>query len=280
MRFLSAILLMIFLFSTAGLRGQALVTSVKAEYEHLPNDERDDLYGFANKVEQYFNGYEWIEDEFEYDVKTNVTIIIETVQKKTFEKMYKAQFVINSESGETFYDKVWEFPYEKTFPLNHIKSQFDPLTHFLDFYAYMVLAGEMDMNGLLLGTPLYNQAMDIASQALLSQYSKGWSQRMETLQKITHVRTRPLREVKPDFLEATFLMQENKPEEAYKYAKKVLAGIEKVARVQPNNRYLAMFFNAHYRELANFFAGHNEELNKLVEYDSKHRQAYREVMQR
>jgi len=76
------------------LSAQVLDSQVTMQYDHLPSDEHDDLSGLADKVEQYFDGYEWVEDEFEYDVEVNVQIIIETVQKKTHEKLYKAQFLI------------------------------------------------------------------------------------------------------------------------------------------------------------------------------------------
>jgi hypothetical protein len=36
-----------------------------------------------------------------------------------------------------------------------------------------------------------------------------------------------------------------------------------------------MFFNAHYQQLAMLFQKRNQELNKLVDYDSKHRETYR-----
>jgi hypothetical protein len=276
MRIILSVLIILFCSLAAG-QAQALKVKVTAQYEHLPTDEQDDLSDFAEKVEQYFNGYTWIEDEYQYDVECNAQVIIETVQKKTFEKIYKTQLIISSASGENFYDKAWEFPYEKSFPLSHTKGQFDPLTHVLDYYAMVVLAGEMDTNGLLLGTPLYDKAMDIGNQGLLSQYSRGWSQRVDELQKITHLNTRPLREVKPDFFEAVYSLNQGKNKEAYDQARKVLAGIEKVMSMQPNNRYLQVFFNSHYRELAQLFKGHNAELEKLITFDNKHRDAYRDV---
>ena len=248
------------------------------QYGHLPVEEQNDLNTFTDKVEQYFNGYDWIDDEFEYDVGTSIQIIVETVQKKTSEKMLKTQFLINSVSGESFYDKSWEFPYQKGQALDHSKAQFDPLTHFLDFYAYMILAGEMDTNGLLLGTPLYDKAMDIANQAMMSQYPRGWNVRIEELQKITDMRTRPLREVKPNFFEALYFMEEGKRADAFHEALKVLEGIKKVYKMQPNSKPLQMFFKSHYKNLASLFRGHNPQLDALVEYDSKHREAYRAVM--
>lgn len=272
-------LILIFLFLSINiLRSQVLNVTVSIEYSHLNDDQQEDLSNLAEKIEQYYNNYEWVEDEYETDVNCNIKIIIETVQKKTFEKMYKAQFLISSASGENFYDKTWEFPYEPSAPLTHYKGQFDPLTHFLDFYAYMVLAGELDTYGLLLGSPLYNKALDIASQGLLSQYPRGWSQRNEELQKITHIRTRPLREVKPDFFEALYLYDEGKYTEAFSYAEKVFKGIKKVYNSQPNNRYLRIFFEAHHKELAMLYEGKFDILEALVDIDSKHRETYREYL--
>ena len=270
-------LLMIFLI--AGLSfAQVLNVTASVEYGHLPDDEQEKLANFAEKIEQYFNGYDWVDDEYETDVVCNVKVIVETVQKKTFERIYKTQFLISSQSGENFYDKVWEFPYEDSFPLNHSKGLFDPVTHFLDFYAYMILAGELDTYELLLGTPLYDKAMDIASQGVLSNYSRGWNRRNEELQKITHIRTRPLREAKPDFFEALYLYEEGNYVEASKYAQKVFKAIKKVYSNQPNNRYLRIFFEAHYKELAILFSGKFKELEALVEFDSKHRETYRKYL--
>ncbi len=257
---------------------QVLNVSATVEYAHLPDEEQEILINFAEKIEQYYNNYDWIDDEYETDVVCTIRIIVETVRKKTFEKIFKTQFLISSQSGENFYDKVWEFPYEDSFPMSHSKGLFDPVTHFLDFYAYMVLAGELDTYDLLLGTPLYDKAMDIANQGVLSDYSRGWSQRNEVLQKVTHIRTRPLREAKPDFFEALYLYDEGKYNEAYKYAQKVFTAIKKVYSTQPNNQYLRIFFEAHYKELAMLFSGKFKELEAFVEYDSKHRDTYRKYL--
>ena len=272
----TSLFLSIFSFTMAF--SQVLDVTVSIEYGRLSNDEKKELEGFSDKVAQYFNNYDWVDDEYETDVSCNVRILIETVQKKTFEKMYKAQFLISSESGENFYDKMWEFPYEPSFPLEHTKGMFDPLTHFLDFYAYMILAGELDTYDHLQGTPLYDRALDIASQGIISQYPRGWSQRNEELLMITHIRTRPLREVKPDFFEALYLYEEGDLQEAAKHADIVLKGIRKVFTAQPNNKYLRVFFEAHHKEIAMLFEGKFDILEELTEIDSKHRETYRQYL--
>ncbi|MBN2425881.1 MAG: DUF4835 family protein [Calditrichaceae bacterium] len=258
---------------------QVLKVSVKMQNEHLSEEDRNELEDLPGKIEDYFNSYSWTDDELEYDVNCTAQIIVETVQK-THEILYRCQFLISSESGENFYDKLWEFPYTRSQMLSHTTGQFDPLTKFLDFYAALILGGEYDSNGLLLGNKQYEAALEIVNQALMSQYSKGWTQRKENLLKITDIRTRPLREIKPDFFEAIYLYDEGNLKEAFKLANKVLEGLEKVYSIQPNNWYLQIFMNSHFRELAILFAGENEKLEKLEKIDSKHRETYREKMEK
>lgn len=258
---------------------QVLKVTADVQYSHLQSDEKADLADFGAKIEQYFNGHEWIVDEFEYDVECKLTVIFRTVQKKTHEKTYFTQLVFTSSSGETFLDEGWEFPYDKSQSMNHIKGLFDPVTHVLDYYACMILAGELDTNGKFLGESLYNMARDIIEQGLRSKYPRGWSTRKEEFEIITDVRTKPLREIKPDFFEAVYQFEEGNYQESYLSSKKVMEGIEQVVKVWPTNRYLQMFFNAQYRKLAILFQKRNAELEKLAEYDSKHRETYRKYMQ-
>jgi soluble cytochrome b562 len=129
-----------------------------------------------------------------------------------------------------------------------------------------------------LGTPYYIEAKNLANMGSLSKYQRGWSTRIQELDKITDIRTRPLREAKPDFFEAKYLLEEGKIQEAKVYALKVLDNIEKVVSQQPNNKYLRTFFDAHHRTFALIFADNEEALSRLVDYDSYHRETYREIM--
>jgi len=260
-------------------QAQVLKASVRVDFGYLPVEEIQKLENLAANIEDYINNYAWTDDEYETDIDVSIFIMIETAFDKSHEKMYRAQFQIKSVSGESFYDKEWEFPYQPGYPMEHTKVQFDPLCHFIDFYVYLILGGELDTYGLLLGTQYYDLAQDLANRGIMSQYARGWSDRLNELQKITNTRTRPLREAKPDFFEALFLLQEGRSKEARTYALKVIDAIEKVVKEQPNNKYLKMFFDAHYSELAELFRNDAEILSRLVDYDSSHRDAYRDAIQ-
>ena len=257
---------------------QVLKAKVTIDYGHLPVEEQNYLENLALNIEDYINNYVWTEDEYETDIDITIFIIIETVMKKSHEKIYKSQFQIKSISGESFYDKEWEFPYQPGYLFDHSKFEFDPLLNFIDYYAHLILAGELDGYSLHLGTTFYDEALSIANRGVLSKYSKGWNTRSKELQKITNVRTRPLREAKPDFFEAQYLLEEGQLEEAKKYAVKVLTAIERVVNEQPNNKYLRTFFDAHYVTFAKIFENEPKYLKLLIKYDNYHRETYRQVM--
>ncbi len=269
------LLLIFFFLFFIRTQAQVLKIDAKVEFSHLNDDQRNQLENLEEKIEEYYNNFDWVDDEYEYDVNGNVHIIIETVQQKAYERVYKAQFLISTESGENFYDKNWMFPYESSTPLDHSNPQFDPLTDLLNFYAYLVLGGELDDIDIFLGSPLYEHALSIANRAMMSNYPQGWNTRVENLQKITNIRTRPLREIKPDFFAAVSLLNDGEDSEAFKYAEKALKGIQETFNNQPNNYYLRIFLDAHYNELAMLFSGHNEYLDILINIDSKHRETYR-----
>jgi hypothetical protein len=259
-------------------QAQVLKASVSVDFGYLPVEETKNLENLGTYIEDYINNFAWTDDEYETDIEISIFIMIETAFDKSHEKMYKAQFQIKSVSGESFYDKEWEFTYQPGYLFDHSKVTFDPLTHFIDYYCLLVLGGELDGYAANLGLAYYDQAQNLANLGSLSNYPKGWSNRLSELQKITDARTRPLRQAKPDFWEAMYLWEEGKVAEARIFASKVLDAIEKVANDQPNNKYLKTFFDAHHVDFAKIFKNDAPALNRLITVDNYHRETYRKAM--
>ena len=132
--FIISFLSLLFMATSAA---QVLKAKVTIDYGHLPIEEQNYLVDLALNIEDYINNYVWTEDEYETDIDMTIFIIIETVLKKSHEKIYKSQFQIKSISGESFYDKEWEFPYQPGYLFDHSKIEFDPLLN----YAHLILAG-------------------------------------------------------------------------------------------------------------------------------------------
>lgn len=265
-------------FMVTSSQAQVLRASVTADFGYLPAEEVNNLTGLTGNIEDFINNYAWTEDEYETDIDVSIFIMVETVFNKGHEKMYRAQFQIKSVSGESFYDKEWEFPYQPGYLFDHSKIAFDPLTHFIDYYCYLILGGEMDGYAQNLGMPFYSKANNLADIGSRSKYPKGWSNRLKDLQKITDVRIRPFRDAKPDFFEAQYLLEEGNLVEAKKYCSKMLDAIGRVAEEQPNSKYLKNFFDAHHNVFAKIFEDDPESLKRLIIYDNYHREIYRKAM--
>jgi len=258
---------------------QVLKASVTADFGYLPAEEVNNLTELTSNIEDYINNFSWTDDEYETDIDVNIFIMVETVFNKGHEKMYRAQFQIKSVSGESFYDKELEFAYLPGYLFDHSKISFDPLTHFIDYYCFLILAGEMDGYAPRLGRRFYIEATNLGNIGTLSKYPKGWSNRIKELKKITDVRVRPLREAKPDFFEAQYLLEEGNLAEAKIYCSRVLDAIAKVVVEQPNNKYLKNFFDAHHLVFAKIFENDPDALKRLINYDNYHREIYRNAMQ-
>ncbi len=273
----SILLFLLFLVNVSN--AQVLKAAVTIDFGYLPAEEVNNLKDLATNIQDFINNFAWTDDEYETDIDISIFIMIETMFVKSHEKMYKAQFQIKSVSGESFYDKEWEFTYQPGYLFDHSKIAFDALTHFIDYYCFLILAGELDGYAVNLGMPFYDDAQNLGNIGSLSKYPKGWSNRLKELQKITNARTRPLREAKPDFFEALYLFEEGNHAEARVYGIKVLDAIQKVVNEQPNNKYLKTFFDAHYVKFAKIFENDPDALNRLIIYDNYHRETYRKAMQ-
>ncbi|OGV88870.1 MAG: hypothetical protein A3J88_02560, partial [Melioribacter sp. RIFOXYB12_FULL_38_5] len=98
---------------------------------------------------------------------------------------YSAQLVVTSQrpiEGSrlnslmlTIMDNAWSFRYEKGQAMYFNQSNFDGLTSFLDYYAYIIIGFDSDSYYDLGGTDLFQKALDIAVKGASSKYAKGWA---------------------------------------------------------------------------------------------------------
>jgi len=277
MKILTSLFLLILLVNIS--TAQVLKSKVTADFGYLPAEEVNNLADLTTNIEDYINNFAWTDDEYETDIDVSIFIMVETVFNKGHQRMYRAQFQIKSVSGESFYDKEWEFAYVPGYLFDHSKIAFDPLTHFINYYCFLILGGELDGYAPNLGMPFYVEATNMGDIGSLSNYPKGWSTRVSELKKITDVRNRPLRVAKPDFFEAQYLLEEGNMAEAKKYCSKVLDAIEEVFEEFPNNKYLRTFFDAHHLVFAKIFADDPDALKRLIIFDNYHREIYRKAME-
>lgn len=178
MKYLLCFLLLfpVFLFS------QELDATVSMNTEKLTTQNRDLLIGFEDALEEYLNntrftGNAWQggrircafniffvsgDDQNHYTAQVNITSLRPIHKTKTSSLMLNVM------------DTNWEFIYERGQSFYFNTMDFNSLTSFLDFYAFLVIGLDNDSYEQLSGTSAYSQALNIAVLGASSTFTKGW----------------------------------------------------------------------------------------------------------
>lgn len=259
------------------LQAQTFRASVTMQADQLQPEYQTILAEIPQRLEDYINNYTWSTENQNIIIESRISIIIETANPRGSDVSYRAQFIISSPAGENFFDKSFEFPYQTGQLMEHQRSYFNPLLAMIDFYAYMVIAGELDTYFVLGGTSFYGRAGNVVDEALISNFSLGWRGRSDELQLITDNTHRFLREAKFYYYEGLFYIEErNDVEKAPHYSKKVVELLNEVFQKKPNSVALKRFLDAHYQEFCKLFMydQNRDNVTAMVHIDNRHSETY------
>ncbi|PKL83780.1 MAG: hypothetical protein CVV24_03435 [Ignavibacteriae bacterium HGW-Ignavibacteriae-3] len=177
------IILIIFLMMFPALiQAQELDATVTINVEQLQTASRERLNTFAMQVQDYLNNAKFTRKPWQGDkIKCFFNIFFTASNDET---SYTAQMVIASQRPiqesklssliMSVMDNSWSFKYEKNQAMYFNQSDFDPLTSFLDYYAYLIIGLDADSYGPLDGTEYFQKALDIVVKGASSSSSKGW----------------------------------------------------------------------------------------------------------
>ncbi len=161
--------------------GQELDATVTVNYEQLETSAKEKLENFADDIREYLNSNRFTDQDYQDKIKCSFNIFFVSSSGET---KYSAQVVItsqrpiyNSQKNSLMFrvqDSKWDFNYEKGQTLYFNQTDFDPLTSFLDYYAYVIIGVDADSYQKLGGTDYFNKALDITVLGGNSSYKKGW----------------------------------------------------------------------------------------------------------
>ncbi|MDP2038435.1 MAG: DUF4835 family protein [Ignavibacteria bacterium] len=182
MKKLIILILFVSVFNAANF-AQELEASITTNMDQLSAASRDRLDSFVNQMQDYLNNNKYTGKPWEGEkIKCNFTIFFTGASDDV---NYTAQLVVTSQrpiEGSrlnslmlTIMDNAWSFRYEKGQAMYFNQSNFDGLTSFLDFYAYIIIGFDSDSYYELGGTDLFQKALDIAVKGASSKYGKGWA---------------------------------------------------------------------------------------------------------
>ena len=233
---------------------------VKINFDRLREDQKRPLYNLPRKLKDYIVNFSWTDNTYGTMVKLNFQILIETYTKVGFEDTYSAQMVVtNPGVGDQIYDKDWKFVYQENDPLYHSENQFNSLTSLIDYYVYWMLGYEMDTYGVFLGNPMFEKAQNIISQGKFSKYSTEWQTREAIVLEFLNPNNRSFRQMKAAYFDALWNLDDNRIPEAKKGYDQAIQLLNDALRINPRNRFVIRFFEAHYQQFPRFWAGDNDK---------------------
>jgi hypothetical protein len=183
-------------------------------------------------------------------------------------------------------DGGWDFTYEPRQSMSYNPLEFDPLTSFLDFYAYLIIGYDYDSYEAYSGTEMYQKAFNIVILGNNSSFKNGWElarsgyNRRGLLEDLTNEKYGQFRK---DFFNYHYNgldMLNDDPEVGISYIKKLVTNLYENNAKYSRSLLLRVFFDAKNGELIDIFKNRekdNEIFMMLKKIDPGHISKYNEV---
>lgn len=287
--------LFILLFSSALIFAQELNCKVTVNMEKIQNENKELLGNFQRSIEDYMNKTRFTSERWEGGkIECSMNILFQTAN----ENLYTAQVVVSSlrpiykslknSPMLNINDGQWTFTFERNQQLQSNQSVYDPVTSFLDYYAYVIIGLDADSFDKLGGTPFFSKALDLVNLGATSgQYSAGWQNssavysRRGLVEDLMNEKFRAFREAIFDYHYNGIDIFQFKKDIALQNIVKLVNTLDAMrTKVDIRSVYFRVFFDAKNGELSEYLkALPNRDIFKtLKKIDPAHMSKYDEAM--
>ena len=271
-----------------GAEAEQMDVKVELFTELLPSEKQQKLENLGREIEEYFRDHEWIEDFSEPLIPFYFRMYL-TDESVSFEDRYGARIHASNNIDLQYLDKNCHFAYQPDKSLEHDAIFYNSLTGLLDFYAYLIIGGEMDKRSTLGGNPYFKQAREVIQKALFSEYYAGWNRRSEELDAILADENVPFRKMLAVYFRALAYWKNEMVEDARQYCRYALAMIDGILRPKEGDEepsreqkeQIARFFTQHFREMADILMEDpqgQEAFELPMDIDPQHREFYEKYL--
>lgn len=244
----------------------SIITDARLEVTSVEKEIFDQL---KQTIYDMMNTTQWTKDKFKVEerINCNIQLQINSIPSSgTYEGSMQVQSsrpAYNSSYNTTvfnFQDDDIQFSYSRNSVLIYAPNQFrDNLTSILAFYAYFVIGMDYDSYTLKGGTPYFNEAQSIVSNAQSSS-AIGWKSneagkrnRFYLVDNILHQLFEPLRECNYEYHRKGIDKLYDDKIAGRKAIYESLNKLTKVAGTRPNSINLLNFVQAKKDELKNLY---------------------------
>lgn len=274
--------------------GQELEATVQINTEQLQTVYRENLAVFKNQIEDYLNNTKFTGNSWDWPrIKCSFNVFFTSASEDI---KYNAQVVINSsrpvEGSENrslmlnIMDSKWSFNYEKNQSIYFNSIDFNQLTSFLDFYAFVIIGMDADSYEPFGGTKYFQDAMRIALLGSSSGSSDSWGTKSANYYKrgfIEDATSANFQQLRQDIFDYHYngidVFYNNKIA-TYKSITKLIDNLFHLIKSKNiRSAFVNSFFDAKSGEIISYLKDFNDRsiYSKLIKIDPAHTSKYIEV---
>ncbi|HTF06360.1 MAG TPA: DUF4835 family protein [Bacteroidia bacterium] len=261
--------------------GQELNCQVQVVSPQIQGTTEKRIFDNLQKaVFEFLNNTKWTTDIFSIEERISCSMFINITEKLSTDE-YKATVQIQSTRAvyKSSYNTVllnhndadFQFRYVEFQPLDFSMNTFNSnLTSVMAFYAYTIIAMDYDSYSLNGGTPWWQKAQTIVSNAQ-NAIEKGWKSMESTKNRYWLVENMlqptfvPMRECMYKYHRLGFDLMYSDVAAGRAVVLEALQGLEAIHNQRPLSFPMQMFFNAKSDEIVKLFTGGlQEEKAKVV----------------
>jgi len=299
LKYLGILFIFLASFSSSGQELNCQVSIITDARLEITSVEKEIFEQLKQTIYDMMNTTQWTKDKFKIEERINCTMQLQINSIPTpgtysgSLQVQSSRPAFNSSYNSTlfnFQDDDITFSYSRNAVLIYAPNQFrDNLTSILAFYAYFVIGMDYDSFSLKGGSPYFNEAQQIVSNAQSSN-APGWKSneagkrnRFYLVDNILHQLFEPLRECNYDYHRNGVDKLYDDKVVARKAMFDSLNKLNKVVATRPNSINLLNFVQAKLVELKNVYADaeakdKTDVVNLLKKLDPANSSKYQEIL--
>ena len=264
---------------------QFIKVNAELDMRRLSEGDRQIFSSLAEDIENYYLNTQFSSDVSDLGIVIDIRLVLESVSQGGSQTTINAQAIFVNKQvqpdgnlktmDQYFYAKGVQFPYSRGRAMYYTTS-FDPLASFLDYYAFMFIASELDTWEYMGGTTFFNRAIALASLGKDSDWSNGWDDRWKKSRKIKD--NQYLRSMRFHFFSALDALLAEKVDIniVTSHMNTFYEDLQTLDKKLGSDRVTLYFLKIHHEEISKLFAALKlkKALKLLILYDHDHKEVY------
>jgi hypothetical protein len=162
---------------------QFIDVNVELDLRRLSEGDKQLFTSLSEDVESYLLNTQFSPKSNDLEIFVDIRLVLESISKNSSQTTINAQAIFTNKLDQYFYAKAVQFPYSKGQKI-FFNTSFNPLSSFIDYYAFMFIANELDTWDYMGGTSFFNKAIEVADLGKDSDWSNGWTDRWKKVRAI------------------------------------------------------------------------------------------------